>query len=108
MTINCEDVAFVPYEINPDDQFQITFDISAWLDSDTIASVVYTAVDGDGTDATSDVLDVVSCEETTTVIKPYVLGGTTGEVYTIKCLVTTTTGDVKAFYIKLVCEEKAA
>ena len=107
MTINCKDVGFMPYEINPDDQFQITFDISTWLDSDTISSVVYSAVDNDGDDATASVINAGSCTNTTTVIKPYVLGGTDGEVYIIKCLVTTTAGDVKAFYIKMVCEEKA-
>ena len=57
MTINCEDTGFVPYEINPDDQFQISFDISTWLDTDTISSVAYSAVDENGDDASSDVLD---------------------------------------------------
>ena len=107
MTIECEDVGFIPYAVNPDDQFQLTFDISDWLGSDTISSVDYTAVDGDGVDVSATVLDAARHTNTTTVIKPYVLGGDDGEVYTIKCLVTTAAGDKKAFYIKFVCDEKA-
>ena len=107
MTINCDDMGFIPYELNPDDKFQVTMDISTFLGIDTISSVVYSAVDADGTDATAAVLDADSHENTATVIKPYVLGGTDGAVYTIKMMVTTTAGDDKAFYIRFVCDEKA-
>ena len=107
MSINCDDVGFVPYAVNPDDEFQITFDISTWLGTDTISSVAYSAVDNDGTDAAAAVLDADNHENTTTVIKPWIKGGTDATLYTVKMLVTTTAGAVKAFYIKLYCEEKA-
>ena len=107
MTIECDDIGYIPYEINPDDQFQVTFDISDWLGSDTISSVAYSAVDADGTDVSDDVLSAADHDNTNTVIKPYIKGGTDGVVYTVKMLVTTTGGDIKAFYIKFVCNEKA-
>lgn len=108
MTIECEDVGYVPYEINPDDQFSVTFDISAWLDSDTIDSVEYSAMDADGNDETANVLDADLHQNSSTGIQPYIKGGTTGEIYTIKMLVTTAAADKKAFYIKFVCTEKKA
>jgi len=106
MSVNCGDTGFVPYSLNPSDQMQVTFDISTWLGSDTIASVVYSAVDDNGDAATPTVLDAAEHEQTTTVVKPYVLGGDHGHTYTIKCLVTTTAGDQKAFYINFKCREK--
>ena len=108
MTIECEDEGFIPYEINPDDQFQVSFDIETWLGADTIASVVYSAVDDAGADATATVLDADSHANTDTVIQPYITGGVDGTKYTIKMLVTTTDGDVKAFYIVFVCDEKTS
>lgn len=107
MTIDCDDIGFVPYELNPDDEFQVTMDISTWLGVDTIAGVVYSAVDDDGEDATAVVLDDGQNTNTNTVIKPYLKGGTDGSKYSIKMLVTTDGGDEKAFYIIFVCEEKA-
>lgn len=106
MSIECDDIGYVPYEINPDDQFSVTFDISAWLGSDTIDSVVYSAADADGNDETANVLDANLHQASATGIQPYIKGGTDGETYTVKMLVTTTGGDVKAFYIKFVCTEK--
>jgi len=106
MSISCDDIGIMPYEINPDDQFRVTFDISAWLGSDTIDSVAYSAADEDGNDETDNVLDSDEHQNTTTVIKPYIKGGTTGETYTVKMLVTTAAGDKKAFYLKFVCTEK--
>ena len=108
MTIECLDVADIPYELNPDDQFQISFDISTWLGSDTIASVAYTAYDEDGTDVSTTVLDADSHENTTTVIQPYIKGGLDAEIYKIKMLVTTAGGDIKAFYARFITLEKAA
>ncbi len=108
MTISCKDIGTIPYSINPDDQFQVTLDISDWLGADTISSVAYSAVDRDGDDATTIVLDANGHTNTDTIIKPYILGGTSGEVYTIKMLVTTAGGDKKAFYIKFPCTEVAA
>jgi hypothetical protein len=104
--INCEDTGNIPYVLNPDDEFRVTFDISSWLNTDTIASVAYSATDEDLNDATTDVLDAANNTNTTTVIKPYVTGGTSGKNYCIKMLVTTAAGDEKAFFIRFYCLEK--
>jgi len=108
MSITMENTGMIPYSLSPNDGFQVTIDISDWLGSDTIESVAYSAVDGDGEDASATVLDAEKHTNTTTVIKPYLKGGTTGTIYTVKCLVTTAAGDDKAFYLKYNCEEVAA
>lgn len=103
-----ENTGMIPYSLSPDDEFQVTIDISDWLDTDQISSVVYSAVDSDGADATTVVLDAAKHVNTTTVIKPYIKGGVTGTIYIIKCLMTTSDGDDKAFYLKFSCEEVAS
>lgn len=101
MTIQCGIVGKIPFDVSPEDKFQVSFDIANWLDEDTIASVAYSAVDKDGETATSSVLDSDKHENTTTVIKPYVMGGGTDEKrYTVKMLATMASGQIKAFYIK--------
>ena len=84
------------------DQFQATFDISTWLGTDTISAVAYSAVDNDGNDASADVLDAASHDNTSTVIKPYIKGGADGVVYTVKMLVTTAGGDAQTFSARAV------
>lgn len=108
MSINMENIGTIPYSLSPDDAFQVTMDISDWLDTDEISSVVYSAVDGDGEDATATVLNVAKHTNTTTVIKPYIQGGVDDTIYTVKCLITTSDGDDKAFYLKFSCKEEAA
>lgn len=108
MSITMENTGMIPYSLSPDDEFQITMDISDWLGTDEISSVTYSAVDGDGTDATATVLDAGKHTNTTTVIKPYIKGGLDDTIYTIKCLVATSDGDDKAFYSKFQCEEVAS
>jgi hypothetical protein len=105
MSINIETIGNIPYDVAPTDQFQSTIDISTWLDGDTIADITFTAVDDNGDDATETALDADLCTFTDTIIKPYVLGGTDGVVYTIKCAVVTANGDKKSFYVKWVCDE---
>jgi len=68
--------------------------------SDTISSVVYSAVDGKGDDQTVNVLVFAKHINTNTVVKSYIIGGTSNNGYIAKCLVTTTGGDLKAFYVK--------
>lgn len=109
MSIECLDVGYIPYDLNPDDQFRISMDISTWLGDDTIESVEYSAVDDAGTDVTATVLDADQHSFTTTVLQPYVLGGGVDDaIVKIKMKVTTTGGDLKAFYINYICDEKAA
>ena len=101
MTINCKDIGAIPYNLASGDGFQTTFDISTWLGVDTIASVVYSATDGRGTDVTATALTLANHTNTTTVIKPWILGpASSNKHYTIKMVVTTTAAMIKAFYIK--------
>lgn len=107
MTIEMQNLGNIPYSLSPDDQFQITIDIATWLGTDEISSVAYSAVDQDGNNETSNVLDAAKHTNTNTVIKPYIKGGTDDEIYTVKCLVTTTGTDKKAFYARFACVESA-
>ena len=101
MTINCKDIGAIPYNLASGDGFQATFDISTWLGVDTIASVVYSATDERGTDVTATALTLANHTNTTTVIKPWILGSAiSNKHYTIKMVVTTAAAMIKAFYIK--------
>ena len=110
MSINCGAVGVVPFPVAPDDEYQVTFDISSWLGSTSIASVAYSAVDEFGTDATTDVLVAAKHTNTTTVIKAYIKGGTANRSYTVKCVATANNADAskKTFYIKFFCREVAS
>lgn len=104
-SINIEKVGQIPYALSPESQFQMSIDISTWLGTDTIGSVAYTAEDEDDTDVTSAVIVLLSCSNTSTVIRPYIKGGSNNKIYKVKCLVTTTGGDKEAWYIKWSCLE---
>ena len=100
MTINCKDIGVLPYDLAAGDGFQVTFDIATWLGAtDTIASVVYSATDGHGVDVTATALKLASHTNTTTVIKPWILGAAAGsnKHYTIKMFVTTVAAMTKSF-----------
>lgn len=103
--IDIDKIGTIPYALAPESQFQLTIDISAWLGEDTIASVAYTAEDGDDADATTAVVVADQCANTSTVIKPYIKGGVNDTTYKVKCLVTTANGDKEAWYIKWLCQE---
>lgn len=106
MTIECETVGWIPFDIAPDDEFQVTFDISSWLGIDQISSVDYSAEDESGNDATSDVLDAGEHDNTATVIKPYIKGGGVDDKeYMVKCKVTSVSGYTKSFYVKFAVRE---
>jgi len=103
MTINCKDIGAIPYDLASGDGFQVTFDIATWLGlTDTIASVVYSATDEHGTVVTLTALLLANHTNTTTVIKPWILGPAVGnnKHYTVKMVVTTAAAMIKAFYIK--------
>jgi hypothetical protein len=111
MTINIDNLAVIEQPLSPEAQFQITIDISDWLDTDTISTVAYTAVDGQGGDASTDVLDSGKHTNTTTVIKPYIDctkgPAVSGMSYTVKMKVVTTAGDQEAWYLKFKVREFA-
>ena len=101
MTINCKTIGEILQPLGSSDEFQVSFDISTWLGTDEISSVAYSAVDETGADATADVLTLANHANTTTIIKPYIKGGSTNKKqYTVKMLPTTVNGYKKAFYIK--------
>jgi len=108
MSINCITVGVIPFELSPDDKFRVDFDISAWLDTVTIASVTWTAIDEFGTDATATVLTALSCTFTDTVLKPSILGGVSNRSYTVKMKMTASDASIKNFYIKWSCREVAS
>jgi len=108
MTTNIDNIAVIEDRISPSDQFAIQIDISDWLGTDTISSVAYSATNGNGSDVSTNVVDANKCTNTQTIIKPYIKGYLTGKEYTVKCLVTTSGGDKKAWYVKFECKEFAA
>jgi len=107
MTIEMTTLGVLPDYKAPDDQFQITIDISDWLETDQIDSVAYSAVDENGDTATTTVLDSLKHTNTTTVIKPYIKGGTHEVTYTVKCVATTVLGDKKTVYVRFTCFDYA-
>lgn len=60
--------------------------LNSWLAGETIASVAWTATAG---------LTVGAASNTTTVAKVRLSGGTVGQVYTVSCRVTTSTGQIE-------------
>lgn len=101
MSTNCKTIGHIEQPLGSGDEVQPTFDISTWLGTDAISSVVYSAVDETGADATATVLTLAKHSNTTTVIKPWIKGGgTSNKRYTVKMLPTTVNTEKKAFYIK--------
>jgi hypothetical protein len=110
MSINCKTVGVLPNPVAPDDEHKVEFDIIAWLGTDIISTVAYSAVDEWGTDATADVLVIAKHSNTDTVIKPYIKGKTANVSYTVKCVVTANNANAskKTFYVKWFCREVAS
>ena len=110
MSINCGAVGVIPFTVAPSDEYEITFDKTAWLDTTAISSVVYSAVDEHGNDVTTDVLVAAKHSNTTTVVSVYIKGGTHGLSYTAKFVITANNADAskKTFYIKWSCLEVAS
>jgi len=79
----------------------VEVDLSNWLAGENIQTVVFSAKKlSDGTDATTEVLDVSKNTNTTSVIKPFIRGGTSGEWYIVTLQVETDAGSKDEFYIK--------
>lgn len=110
MSIKIDTIGLIPFDLDPDDNFQVTIDISDFVDDDVIDAVVFSAEDEDGVDATADVVDDAKCAFTDTVIQPYIKGGTDGKSYIVKCLATmdNVNADEKAFYVKWDCNQPSA
>ena len=101
MSINCKTIGHIEQPLGSSDEVQPTFDISSWLGTDEILSVVYSAYDETGADATARALTLAKHTNTTTVMKPWVKGGDiNNKRYTVVMLPTTVNLEKKAFYIK--------
>ena len=108
MAIKCKTVAVMPFPLAPDDEILAEFDINRWLDTDTIAAIVLSAVDGDGEVATV-CFDQSKSSYTNTLIRAYLKGGGTDDKeYIVKCKVTTTATYKKSWYFVFQVDEKAA
>jgi hypothetical protein len=108
MSTNILTVGSIPYVLAPTDQFEVTIDISTWLDGDTIDSVAFTAIDSDGDSATSTVINSSLSTYSDYLINAYIIGGAAGNSYIVKCNVITANGDKKAFYIKWICDDSGS
>ena len=103
--IECGITGRIPFDVAPDDAFQVSFDIAEWLDEDTIQTVAYSAKDEEG-EANSDVLDSDKHENTNTVLKPWIKGGGVDhKEYAVKCKATMASAQVKSFYVKFTVNE---
>jgi len=101
MSTNCEVIGHIEMPLSSDDEVQPSFDISTWLDTDEIVSVVYSAFDEQGDVVTATVLELSKHTNTTTLMKPWIKGGGINhKQYTVKMFPTTVNGEKKAFYIK--------
>lgn len=110
MSIKIDTIGQIPFDLDPDDNFQVTIDISDFLDEDAIDDVDFSALDEDGENATEDVIDPDKCGFTDSVLQPYILGGSNGKSYIVKCLATldNENADDKAFYVKWDCRQPSA
>lgn len=79
-------------------EFAVEIDLSSWLGSETIASVVYSAKClNDSSNVTTTVLDSTKHANTTTAVKPWIKAGTSGNTYLVKMTVTGSSGSVEVF-----------
>jgi hypothetical protein len=87
------------------EKFFAEIDASAWLGSETISSVAFTAKDSSGTDVSATLLDAVKNTYTTTLIKPYIKGGTSGNRYYIIMHVDTNGDNHREYVIELLVQD---
>ena len=82
-------------------EFAVEIDLSSWLGTETIASVVYSAKClNDGTTVTDTVLDATKHSNTTTAVKPWIKAGTSGKTYLVKMVVTGSAGSQEVFGVQ--------
>ena len=84
-------------------EWLVEIDLTSWLGTEEIDSVVYTAINkSDGSDATAVVLDQANCTNTTTKIYPFVQGGVDKATYVVTCVVTTdgVPPSIESFYLE--------
>jgi len=79
-------------------QFAVELDLSAWLGTETISTVTYSAkcLEDDSV-ATTTVLDSTKHSNTTTTVKPWIKAGTSRKTYLVKMTVTGSAGSIEIF-----------
>jgi hypothetical protein len=83
----------------PQTAYAVEIDIASWLGTETIQSVAYSAVDEDGVDVTTTLLDSGKHAFSGSKIKPWVRAGTAGKSYLVFAVVTTTVASVDVWGI---------
>lgn len=71
------------------DELFIEIDITVWLGSEIISSVVYTAVNQAGADVTANIVDAVKSTYAGALLKPFIKAGVDASKNTLVCQVTT-------------------
>lgn len=87
------------------EKYFIEVDISAWLGSETISNVAFSAKTEAGLDVTSTLLASAKNTYTSTTIKPYVQGGTSGTRYYVVLRVDTNGDNHREFLIELLVRD---
>ncbi len=82
------------------DAAYIEIELSVWLEQENLQTVVYSALDSAGGDATAEVLDLVRSTYSGTKLLPYVRGGLDLESYVVLCRVDTLEGSQQEFRIR--------
>lgn len=80
-------------------QWFVEIDLLAFLNSETITGVEFTATDSAGADKTTVILDAAKNTYTTTTVKPFVKGGVSAEKYKIKMQVSSGAYTKDEFYL---------
>jgi hypothetical protein len=75
----------------------VEIDITDWLETETIDTVTFSAVDSDGVDATATVIDDGLSGFNGALVLPYIKGGVDGERYNVLCQVETVEGNYQEF-----------
>ncbi|MCU0589849.1 MAG: hypothetical protein MUC33_01295 [Desulfobacterales bacterium] len=87
------------------EKFFVEIDAAAWLGSETISNVTFSAKDAAGTDVSATLLDAAKNTFTTTLIKPYVRGGTSGTRYYVIMRVSTNGDNHREYVIELLVHD---
>jgi NADPH-dependent ferric siderophore reductase len=78
----------------PSEAYYVQFDFTEAVDTDTISSATVTAVDESGTDVTTTIITAAKQTITSPSVYVWVKGGTSGTVYTITCIITSSSGEI--------------
>ena len=89
-------------------EWYVSIDLTNWLNGEQISTVVFSAVRKDtGADATAAVLTAANCTYTSSVVKPFIKGGTDGVTYVAKMQVTSNASPASKdeFYLQFTIDD---